>query len=293
MQRQYFDRFPIIEHSNNNVRDIFARVILDEETKQTPENFTNVTLPDQVSMRGDIIADTYYDSPYLDWLFYIGNDIIDPYSGYLDSQLFYDMIVSKYGDVILPQQKIIFYINNWSDNPDDILTVEQYNSATKAVKKYYTANIDYSNRILNYVRHKKDWKKATNKVRVLTVDSTDSFVIGDLVTQYVSGNQIASGEITDIDTENLTVSVKNITGDFVITGGNVLYRYNSTVEYTVSATENPHTEDNITAEELRFWSPMTYFNYELETNEAKRNVKIARSQGITKIYSNLDKLFEE
>ncbi len=293
MTKQFFDRFPVIQYSNNNVRNIFARVVLDEKTKETPENFVQVILPDNMSQRADLIADSYYDSPYFDWLYFIGNDIIDPYDVYLDSNSFYNMIITKYGDLTISQQRIAFYINNWNNFPDDTLTIEQYEAASKNVKKYYTARIDYANRILGYERHKKDWKKTTNKLRIQTVDSVEDLSVGTLVTQFVSGVQVASAEIIDVNATDLKITIKNITGAFVTTGGNIIYRYGSSDAYTATVIELPHTEDNITAEESRFWSPLTYFDYEKELNEIKRNVKILRTQGISSVYSNLDKLLEQ
>jgi hypothetical protein len=293
MTKQFFDRFPVIQYSNNNVRNIFARVVLDEKTKETPENFVQVILPDHMSQRADLIADSYYDSPYFDWLYFIGNDIIDPYDVYLDSNSFYNMIVTKYNDLTTAQQKIVFYINNWNNYPDDTLTIEQYEAASKNVKKYYTARIDYANRILGYERHKKDWKKTTNKLRILTVDSVEDLAVGILIYQFVSGIQVASAEIVDVNSTDSKITVKNITGEFVTTGGNVINRYGSSDAYTATVIELPHTEDNITAEESRFWSPLTYFDYERELNEIKRNVKILRTQGISSVYSNLDKLLEQ
>jgi hypothetical protein len=293
MTKQFFDRFPIIQYSNNNVRNIFARVVLDEKTKETPENFVQVILPDHMSQRADLIADSYYDSPYFDWLYFIGNDIIDPYDVYLDGNSFYNMIITKYNDLTISQQRIAFYINNWNDYPDDNLTIEQYEAASKNVKKYYTARIDYANRILGYERHKKDWKKTTNKLRILTVDSVEDLYVGILIYQFVSGSQVASAEIIDINATDLKITVKNITGTFVTTGGNIIYRYGFTDQYTTTVIESPHTEDNITEEESRFWSPLSYFDYERELNEIKRNVKILRSQGVSSVYANLDRILEE
>ena len=293
MSKQFFDKFPIIEYSNNVVRNIFAKVILDDATKQQPENFVQFRIEDDVSLRGDTIAERYYGSPYFDWLYYISNNIIDPTNDtFLDSELFLNMIVSKYGSIELAQQKIVFYINNWQENPDDKLTVSQYDSASKNVKKYYTARIDYANRIIEYVRHRKDWKKATNKLRVLTLNSVTSMTIGTLVSQFVGGNLVASGEIVDVNTDDSKITVKNITGQFETTGGNVVYRFANNTAYTVTAVNSPHTEDNISAEEMPFWGAMTYFDYEKEINELKRRISLLRKDGLSQISKNLEKLLE-
>jgi hypothetical protein len=133
-------------------------VVLDDSTKQIPENFDQIIMEDDVSLRADVAAERYYGSPYFDWVYYMSNDVVDPYNDvFLDNESFINMIISKYGSIELAQQKIEYYINNWFEKPEDKLTISQYESASKNVKKYYTAKIDYSNRITEYVRHRKDW----------------------------------------------------------------------------------------------------------------------------------------
>ncbi len=293
MTKQFFDKFPIIEYSNNVVRNIFAKVVLDDVSKQQPENFIQFRIEDDVSLRADIIAERYYGSPYFDWLYYISNDIVDPMNdSFLDTELFLNMIVSKYGSLELAQQKTIFYRNNWQENSNDKLNISQYDSASKNVKKYYTANIDYLNRITEYVRHRKDWKKTTNKLRILTLDKVTSMTTGTLISQYVGGNQVALAEVVDVNSEDLKITVKNITGGFVTTGGNVIYRFANTTAYTATAVSSPHTEDNISTEEAQFWSPVSYFDYEKENNELKRRINLLRKEGVGQISKNLDKLLE-
>lgn len=292
MKKHFFDKFPIIKYANNSVRNIFAKVVLDDSTKQKPENFVQIIMEDDNSLRADVAAERYYGSPYFDWVYYMSNDVVDPYNDvFLDNELFINMIISKYGSIELAQQKIEYYINNWFENSEDKLTISQYESASKNVKKYYTAKIDYSNRITEYVRHRKDWKKSTNKLRILTLDSVESLGIETLVYQYVSGNLVASGEIVDINTEDKKITVKNITGAFVSTS-NVLYRFGSTTQYVVSAVASPHTEDNIPADEASFWSPMTYFNAEQEQNQLRKTVKFLRKGGISALDRNIEKLLE-
>jgi|694.fasta_scaffold00051_137 hypothetical protein len=293
MPSQFFDKFPIIEYSNNVVRNIFAKVVLDDASKQQPENFIQIRLNDDVSLRADVIADRYYGSPYFDWIHYMSNDVVDPYGDvFLDSESFLGMIVKKYGNIELAKQKTVFYINNWSDKPEDKLSVSQYENASKNIKKYYTADIDYANRIIGYVRHRKDWTKVTNKIRILQIDKTTSMIPGDLIAQFVSGQQVASAEVIDVNTVDNKITIKNITGEFVTTVGNIVYRFDDNTQYSVSSIISPHTEDNITTEEASYWSPVSYFDRETEINELKRNVKLLRKEGVSLISKNLQKLLE-
>lgn len=293
MTKQFFDKFPVIEYADSKVRNIFAKIVLDDKSKQHPENFIQIAINDDVSLRADIIAEKYYGSPYLDWIHYMTNDVVDPYSDmFLDGETFVNMIKSKYGSVEFAQQKIAFYLNNWFENNEDKLTISQYISAPKNIKKYYTARINYANEVIEYVRHRKDWKKSTNKIRILTVNSVASLTVGTLIYQYVAGNLVASGEIVDVNSVDKKITVKNITGSFVTTAGNVFYKFNNTTQYSVSTITSPHTEDNIPANETQFWSPMTYFDQERELNELKRSIKLLRAEGVAIINRNLEKLLE-
>jgi hypothetical protein len=293
MTVQFFDRFPIIQYANNSVRNIFAKITLNEKSKNAPENFFQIKLKDDVSLRSDLLAEKYYGSSYSDWLHYMSNSVVDPYNDlFLDSESFMNFIISKYGSVQFAEQKIKHYINNWFENPEDKLTISKYESISKNVKKYYTGRINYANEIIEYVRHRKDWKKSTNKIRILTVDSVSSLTVGTLIYQYVSTNLVASAEIIDVNQEDKKITVKNITGSFVTTAGNIVYRFNSTTQYSVSKIATAHTEDNMSEEEARFWSPVTCYEYENEINELKRTVTVLRSSGISDIFVNIQKLLE-
>lgn len=274
----YFSRFPVVSYAGVPAKNILQRASFSEKTKNNPANFGVLRIPDSGTSRADIIAENYYGNPEYDWLVYFSNSVVDPYSDLTkDDETFRAFIAKKYGSVVYAHEKILFYINNWADNDDDTLTVNQYNAASQIIKKYYTGVTDQYNVVTNYRRHRLDWIKSTNKLRILTVDMTDLFVIGGVVVQYYDGAAVAKGEIVDINTEDKAITVQHITGTFVSTNGNTLIRYNTDLEYTVTAVSNPFTEDNISDEESVFWSPMTAYMFENERNESLRNIKLLRA----------------
>ena len=274
----YFSRFPVISYSGVPAKNILQRASLSDRTKSNPINFGVVRIPDEGTSRADVIADNYYGNPRYDWLVYFSNSVVDPYNDMAkDDEAFRAFINTKYGSIVYAHEKILFYINNWADNVEDTLTTALYENSPQTTKKYYTAVTDAFNGVTNYRRHRLDWMKSTNKLRILSVSMTDLFVIGGVVTQYVGGVLVAKGEIVDINTVDKAITVQHITGTFVSTGGNVLKRYNTSLEYTVSAVSNPFTVDNITDEEAVFWSPMTAYAFENERNEGLRNMKLLRA----------------
>lgn len=292
--KHYFSRFPTVNYSGSLVKNIFARVVFDDITKSTSENFAFFKIQDDLSLRADVISENFYDTPYYDWLFYMSNGVVDPYHDvFLDSDSFLKYIISKYGSVQESQQKIYCYINNWADNVDDKLTVEQYDNASQVVKKYYTAEIDYLNRITGYKRHQYDWVKSTNKHRILTLNDTEYLFIGSFITQYVSGSSVATGEIVDVNRTDNTITVKNITGTFVTTVGNTIKKYGSNLTYTISSVVNPDTEDNISDEEASYWSAISVYDFEYELNEAKRNTQLLRKSLVSGVEEQFDNLMGE
>lgn len=271
----YFNRFPVVNYLGVPVRNIMARAALDHKTKNNSANFGVVRLENDVAQRADIIAENYYGSPLYDWLFYFSNEVVDPYNDvFLDSDTFYKFIVSKYGSIQYANDKVLGYINNWADMPDDKLTVLQYEQATQAIKKYYTGVIDYANRVTHFERIKADWFKSTNKIRQFAIDFTDFMLVGGVIVQYNEGVITARGQIVDIDTENSYITLQHITGEF--TAGE-LYRAGASTVYTASSVWAITPTDNISDEESRFWSPYTAYQMENERNESKRTIKLLRA----------------
>lgn len=272
----YFSKFPLVSYNGIPARNIMARVAFDENTKNDSVNFMPVRISDDAT-RADVIADRYYGSSDNDWLVYLSNSVIDPYNDVPKSEEdFRKHITAKYGSTQFAREKILFYINNWADHTNDILSVTQYATASQVVKKFWTASTNALNQIIEYRRHKQDWIKSTNKLRILSLDSVAYLFVGAIVVQYVSGSIVAKGEIVDVNTDDNKITVQHITGTFVSTT-NTLKRYNTSSVYVVSEVTNPFTTDNIIAEETDYWTTMTAYDYEEELNETKRNMILLRA----------------
>lgn len=287
---KYFDKFPTIVYNGNPVKNILARARLSEQTKNNAVNFVPHRLDASVT-RPDLIADKYYNNPNYDWLYYFSNEIIDPYyDNVLTDELLNKKIISKYGSLSYARDYILFYRNNWVNKPS--LTETEYNALPLAQRKYYTSTVDYFNNVSGYVRKKIDWTVSTNKLVTVTVSEVEFAEVDDIYIQYESGNTtpVAQAQLVSVNTENLTMTFKNVDGAFVTSANNVLvskYR-NTEYEYSVSAINQ--TATNIPAGELSYWSPVSAYDYEMEENQKKRDIVLLRNSQKAKAEEQLTEL---
>lgn len=66
--------------SYKKVKNIFRRVIVQEELQKFSNEFESYYIRE--GERPDMIANTYYGTPELDWVILLTNNIIDPYEGW-------------------------------------------------------------------------------------------------------------------------------------------------------------------------------------------------------------------
>lgn len=275
---KYFDKFPVIVYNGQPVKDILARSRFSENTKNDPSSFIPYRLENSVT-RPDLIANAYYDDPYMDWIYYYSNEIVDPYHDtFKEDDALLRHVKAKYGSIEKAQDTILFYRNNWIAEDSGISTY-QYENLPTNIKKYYETVTDYFNNITSYVRKKIDWTVSTNKIRTVTVDSIPTtFVIGDIFLQSYNGTYTAKATLINIDIDTNTLMFNKITGDFVTDSGNVIEgKYDSTGTAEVSNVSNPSNADNIPDSEGSYWETVSAFDYESELNEQKRNIFLLRN----------------
>lgn len=105
---KYFDQFPIIVYNKYNVKNILAKVKLDQVVRVSSEAYYPYTLEE--FDKPWMIAADYYGDPNLSWLVYMANDIIDPYyDWYMDTENFDRYIAKKYGSVAAAQSQLMHY----------------------------------------------------------------------------------------------------------------------------------------------------------------------------------------
>ena len=287
---KYFDKFPTISYNGSPVKNILARARLSEETKNNPVNFVPHRLEASV-LRADIIADKYYNNSYYDWLYYFSNEIVDPYYDVsMTDELLNKKIINKYGSLSYARDSILFYRNNWVDTGQ--ISEKDYFNLTVAQRKYYTTEIDYFGNVTGYSRKKIDWIVSTNKLVTVKVDTVEFAVINDIYLQYEDGNStpVVRAQLAAYDPVSLTMTFKNVVGDFVSSTDNVLVsKYvNTLYEYTVSSISQ--TVLNIPVAEIAYWTSVSAYDYELEENQKKRDIVLLRNSQKAKAEEQLTEL---
>lgn len=259
----YFDRFPLTEYNGQAVRNILTKVDLTEQSKKDIYTYFDFALEEGLT-RPDILSNNYYDSPDFDWVFYLVNDVVDPYySFYLEIDAFENYIVKKYGSRQAAEETIVFYRNNWYLLEDSSISVDTYDSLSATLQEYYTPVTNTGSSIIRYQRRKEDWIRSTNAIVELTLQDVTDYAIGDRITQASSS---ASATIRSIDADNNILIVHHISGSFVegILG-----------ETTITDVNTIHT--NISSSENNFWQAVNAYEFEQEKNERKKQIFVLPS----------------
>jgi hypothetical protein len=226
--------------------------------------------------RPDLLADSYYQDSYYDWLIYLNNAIVDPYYGwYLESFEFNAFIQKKYGSIENAQKKIIYYQLNWPTNDVEISPSYYENNLPDEMKKYYEPNFTTQNKILSYSRKREDIITNTNKLLdfTLTFINGNTFTKGEILDIYnPAGSTIVGGaEVVFANTTH--IKVHHISGNTSAT--NKVRGETSNSYATITASTLLY--ENLPDDEAVYWSPVYYYEYEQEKNEKNKNIRLLDS----------------
>ena len=269
MPELYFKKFPTISYANTTCIDITKRVVAIAPLRYAPALYEKYTIKSE--SRADMIASNYYDDPYYEWLLYLTNGVIDPYYDWnLSSSDLYSHIIGKYGSLETASKKVKYYQNNWA-NDDAEITVEAYNNYLPYNnRKYFTPNYGSGYQIISYSRKQDDNIKNTNKLigMGITISTGNGYIVGETVDILSMNDVVGSGEIEFANTTN--IKIKNISGNTSAT---------NTIRGDISNTRASITAstiqfENITDDEAVYWSPIYYYDYEVELNEKNKNIKL-------------------
>jgi hypothetical protein len=292
MSNRYFDKFPIITYSNNQVVDITRRVTLLEKVSRNPYIFYPYTIENQE--RPDQLSDRYYNDSYKSWLIYQANKIMDPYyEWYMSNDEFYEFLEKKYDSVYKAQNKTKFYRNDW-ENKDNI-SKSDYNALPFKLKKYWYPNYSSGSSILDYSRKEVDWMSNTNKIISYTVSNT-SFTNDEICNIVLADGYIGKGQV--ISTTDTNVYLQHVYGsyftniDLPISASSYIYGTESNCNTVITA-DPIAISNNISEEELVYWKPITYHDYESEKNEYNKTVRLIDSSQSDKAVENVRVLLEQ
>jgi hypothetical protein len=289
-QDKYFDKFPLITYSNNIVVDITKRVTLLDRVSKNPYIFYPFDLSG--SERADQFSNRYYDDSYKSWILYLSNNITDPYyEWYLSNDELNNLIEKKYGSIVDAQQKIKYYRNDWENQ--DPISVSAYDSLSENRKKYWNPEYLNGNKIINYVRKEIDWSINTNKIISYGV-SNNNYVKNEICNIRLQGNEIGKGQV--VFSTNNYLYIQHVSGTFY-TNEDVSLNQNSYIYGVESKANSVVTSisalaNNLPEDEIVYWKPITYYEYEVEKNEFNKSIRVMDKNNAFTAVDNLRVLLE-
>ena len=299
MPNRYFENFPTIAYANNYAVNITERVGILNSVLQNP--YVYLPLVNVENERPDSIADRYYEDQYLSWMIYLANKTIDPYYSWcLDEEQFNDSIKKKYNvDVYTLQQKVAFYRNNWYENTGTI-SVADFEALTLDLQKYWEPVYNSSYTPIGYSRKQNDWVTNTNEVFTYYVDGS-GFVKNEIVDIVFNNTTTGRGQVVLGNTSVLTLQhmygTVNVSNTVSITASSYLYGRESTsnVNFTANTTGGYSNNIllvsvNLPPTENTYWSPVTIYDYERESNENNKVVNILNKSYIQQTATEIKKL---
>jgi hypothetical protein len=276
---RYFERFPQIVYSNTVCIDITKRVVLDTKSRTVPIQFNPYTVVD--GDRADSIARWYYGDAYQSWLVYHSMGAIDPYySMPLDDRTFNEMIRAKYGSNEAAMKQIMHWRLEWADDTQEI-TTSGYTALTEPLKKYYNAVTGIGDAVLFWRRRREDWIVTTNMIVAFFVDA-EGFDDGERV-QLKTGNVVHSNSVVTFSNSSQVI-VQHVQGNTSMEG-TVLWGEDSNTTANVSGSSI--LANNIPINERPFWNPVFAYDYEVEQNHMRRQIRLIDAKYGNELYTKL------
>jgi hypothetical protein len=286
----YFSKFPLTRYSNSVAIDITKRVKLLDRVSNNPFAFYPYDIAN--GERADNFSNRYYNDPYLSWLVYLSNNIVDPYyEWYLQHDELEELIIKKYGSIEQAKTKIKHYRNDWENK--ESLSLSGYNALPEQLKVYWRP-VFTSTAIKEYKRVEQDWSFNTNKIVSYSVSNT-SFTHDEVCDIVFAPNQIGKGQV--VQSSSNTVYIKSISGTYTtsntvsISGSSYIYGRESQVNTVFTSVQTQ--ADVIPEEELVYYTPITYYDFEHEKNEYNRTIRVIDSKFSSLAADNLRTLMSE
>ena len=216
----------------------------------------------------EILADKVYGDPQAHWMILYANDILDPqYDWPMDNKTFIRHIKDKYGSVeaaktgIHHYEKVIERLNSTTNT-----------TTTKRIKvdknAYYVLSLEDANGTLS-----------TANVIVGQNSSANGYIVYDAgsntYTVLANNNLVfETGEEVFITPANVTANIATVNDTALNTGAEDYFFDDLSVTQSVNTYEV--AGDTIT--ETIYRQAVSYYDYEDELNESKRNIKIIKKE---------------
>lgn len=290
MPERYFHKFPKTSYANTNCVDITKRITLDSVLSKSTSLYQKYTI--KTNARADIIAQNYYDDGYLDWLIYLNNQIIDPYHDWVMSEYdFEKFLITKYGSIENSQRKIAYYQLNWNKTDEEISADFYENSLPEYFRKYYTPIYSSDDKVISFKRRQDNVITNTNMIKQfdMTFTSGNNFTEGEVINILSPSGANVVGKCEVIMSNSSVTFCKNISGNS--SSGSLLSALDKTRIAQTTLAFATHT--NLTDDEFVYWEEVSFYTYEFEKNEDKRNIKLVNTGYSSEIAEDFRKLMKK
>ena len=268
----FFKNYPLIQYGNtvaNTVSvNLMSKIAFQKKIQQNFEVFHPYTI--QEGDRADTIAYLYYGDSGYDWIVYYSNNIVDPYHDwYMDTNTFNQFVADKYGSLTKARTKIKFFRSNYSTD-DSMISTAAYQALSSNQKRFWRGVNGIDNNIIRYERKKEDIIFNTNAVKQLSISlvGNTQFTTNEYVIQKSGMITVGSAEVTFANSS--VCIINNILG--TISTSNNLEGSESGANATVSSVTTLST--SIPADIQSYFAETTFYEYESELNEQKKNIRL-------------------
>jgi hypothetical protein len=260
----FFNKIPTITYEGKMARNIMARAKLSDSTKNSNQLFFPYTNSGEV--RADTLSHQYYKKAGYSWLIWFANEVIDPYYDMALSAYDFDQfIINKYGSIEVAQRKIAHYKLNWESSDADI-TIEAFNGLQTGTKKYWEPVLDYNLNVKGYTRKQDNQTLNTNRVGSINFsNASGKFILGEEIQQQGDATIYAFCTYADESTLTLQHMQRSFKAESTIIGKESGAQATITAVNNFLATTAAYTNST-------YWSPVTYYDYEYELNENKKQI---------------------
>lgn len=275
MPENYFDKFQKIYYNDKAAIDITQRAVILNKNLTNQYLFYPYDLSSEI--RADQLADSYYQDQYMSWLIYFSNGIVDPYyDWYLSESDFTEYLKKKYRiDPYVLQSKVAFYRTNWPAGTSGGITVEQYQNLDYIYHRYWEPEYGEYGEIFGYKRRKEDVTVSTNYVVKYALNGT-TFKNNEIVHINFDSEHLGRGQVASSNSTFLTL--QHLSGSFLanstVTIGVDSRLYGDESQSNVVFTSSVSVANNIPLEEGAYWAPVSIYDYEVELNSKKKNIKL-------------------
>jgi hypothetical protein len=296
-QNDLYIQFPTITYNGQTAIDITRSIDMVANLVSNTTILTPYVL--NQSMRSDQLASAVYDDPYLEWMLFLSNGKLDGFDWYMDQNQFYTYLNIKYGDWVLTQQTISYWLNNWYTGSN--LSVSGFNALDPSLVKYYEPQFGAGGQVLQYTRRQIDWTISTNHMVQFTFDPAvffPTFTNNEVVTVTWITGDTANGQVCYQSNTQNVLNIQHVSGDYAF--GNAINatdfsiigsQSNATLTITNSNQVSRVVYDTVSALEDIFYDPITIFDNENQINENRKYISYLPNTYIIQAMAQLQTLF--